>query len=173
MAGRGRGQPTKLTPDAIERFLTGRRLGVPKKDCAALAGWSEALRCHFLAVGADARDRLEEGGTLTAKDRRCLDFLDADEKAEAQFKQAALARIVAAAQQPRHWTAAAWLLERRHPDEFGVRRVEVTGPNGGPIQVDVRASELLDRLRALTAGEPASNGHGVLDDPNVIDVEEA
>lgn len=167
------GRPTKFTPDAIDRYLTARRLGVPIKDCAALAGWSESVLALFRQRSADARQTEEDGRPLTPTQRKYLGFLADEEKAEAGFKQAALARIVAAAQQPRHWTAAAWLLERRHPDEFGVRRVEVTGPNGGPIQVDVRASELLDRLRALTAGEPASNGHGVLDDPNVIDVEEA
>lgn len=32
------------------------------------------------------------------------------------------------------WQSAAWLLERRYPEHFGRRQVEVTGAGGGPIQ---------------------------------------
>jgi len=32
------------------------------------------------------------------------------------------------------WQAAAWRLERKYPDKWGRRRVEVTGPGGGPVQ---------------------------------------
>lgn len=38
------------------------------------------------------------------------------------------------------WQAAAWLEERKHPDRWGQRsRTEVTGVDGGPIQVTAAA----------------------------------
>lgn len=38
------------------------------------------------------------------------------------------------------WRADAWMLERMHPDEFG-KRTEITGADGGPVQVhDVTAA---------------------------------
>lgn len=40
-------------------------------------------------------------------------------KAESQYKETLLQRVWAAADKLQHWTAAAWLLERKYPDEFG------------------------------------------------------
>jgi hypothetical protein len=53
-----------------------------------------------------------------------------------------------------------WRLERRWPEEFAPRvRAEVSGPDGGPIAVDVatRAEELARELRRHLAG---TNGQG-------------
>lgn len=45
----------------------------------------------------------------------------------------------------RQWSAAAWLLERRFPDDYArTVRSEVSGPDGGPVQVEgSSASEAL------------------------------
>ena len=40
-------------------------------------------------------------------------------KAEAAYKEALLLRIWNAADKSQNWTAAAWLLERKFPDEYG------------------------------------------------------
>ena len=40
-------------------------------------------------------------------------------KAESEYKEALLQRIWNAAHKPHNWTAAAWLLERKFPDEYG------------------------------------------------------
>lgn len=60
-----------------------------------------------------------------------------------------------------------WRLERRWPDEWAARqRLEVSGPDGAPLQVDVatRAAELADALRkappVLATNGHASNGNG-------------
>jgi transposase-like protein len=56
-----------------------------------------------------------------------------------------------------------WRLERRWPDEFAPRvRAEVTGPDGGPIAVDVatRAEELARELRRHLAGTNGSGANG-------------
>lgn len=34
------------------------------------------------------------------------------------------------------WTAAAWLLERRFPDEYGRNRLEITGKDGEPVKTE-------------------------------------
>lgn len=40
-------------------------------------------------------------------------------KSEAEYKDQLLQKIEAAAEKPQHWTAAAWILERKYPDEYG------------------------------------------------------
>lgn len=44
--------------------------------------------------------------------------------------------------------ALTWRLERRWPEEWGRRRVEVSGPDGDPIPVEVRAQSLVAALKA-------------------------
>lgn len=40
------------------------------------------------------------------------------------------------------WAAAAWMLERMHPDRYGRRdKVEHTGDGGGPIDVNIRRED--------------------------------
>ena len=34
------------------------------------------------------------------------------------------------------WQASAWLLERRFPDDYGRNKVEVTGKDGGAVEVE-------------------------------------
>jgi hypothetical protein len=46
-------------------------------------------------------------------------FATAIKKASAQFVEDAVARINCAAADPKNWTAAAWLLERRCPEDYG------------------------------------------------------
>ena len=56
-----------------------------------------------------------------------------------------------------------WRLEKGWPDEFG-RRVEVVGPDGGAVQVDLheRAAELAAAIRAKSNGSsPKANGSPV------------
>lgn len=41
------------------------------------------------------------------------------------------------------WRSSAWLLERVHPDVYGSRsKTEITGAEGGPVQVEGRAPAL-------------------------------
>jgi len=147
-----------LTPDAQATFLQAIELGATIKLAAQAAGWAEPTVYAYLADGRAARDLHTTGTKLTPDQRRKAEFVEAFEKAEGTMARNALAAVVRAAQRPQHWTAAAWLLERRFPETYGRRMVEVMGKDGGPIEVDVQAAELLAELRALGGREPAPNG---------------
>lgn len=41
----------------------------------------------------------------------------------------------------KHWQAAGWLLERRHPDTFSLRH-EISGPRGGAIPIKQTRSDM-------------------------------
>lgn len=68
---------------------------------------------------------------------------------------------------PPQWQAAAWRLERKFPDKFGKKdksHVELTGRDGGPIQIDAKA-ELISRISGLVAraaetGDPGEPDRG-------------
>jgi hypothetical protein len=43
-----------------------------------------------------------------------------------------------------HWQAAAWRLERRFPERYARnRRVELTGKDGGPVEIKITGPTLL------------------------------
>lgn len=112
-----------FTPERREIILRAVRSGMPQKHAAALAGVTEATLARWLARG-----RAAEPG-----DEEFVEFYEEMQKARAAFVLANLAHISQAAQAGT-WQAAAWLLERSYPGDFGRTRVEVTGPGGGPIQ---------------------------------------
>ena len=58
-----------------------------------------------------------------------MSFLSATKKALAEGEAALVGEIRRAASEPRHWTAAAWLLERRNPKAWGRR--DCVAPSAG------------------------------------------
>ena len=83
---------------------------------------------------------------------------DAVQKAESVAESRYLSRVTKAAMEGT-WQAAAWWLERRMPEHYSLRnlsKVEVSGPDGGPIALSpVLASlpqeELESRIKELEA----------------------
>lgn len=162
VAGRRGRTPLLLDTKALAVFLEGVRLGLPQNDAASRAGWHGKTVIDWKATANEARLK---GGKLTAHQKECSEFLDALEKAVAECKTGHLAIITRAAQSGT-WQAAAWTLERRWPLEFGRRLLEVSGPEGGPIQVEEKVDsvlDLLDRVKATSNGHkegtPTLNGH--------------
>jgi len=68
----------------------------------------------------------------TPKDQALARFSYDYQKALNEWELRALANITNAGK--REWQASAWLLERRKPEVYGRRRVELSGPGGGPIE---------------------------------------
>ncbi|MDP3767724.1 MAG: hypothetical protein Q8S13_06890 [Dehalococcoidia bacterium] len=118
MAGRGR--PTKLTPEIAARIFQALRAGNNRPAAAHYGGISQETFQTWMRRGRAARAGIHR------------DFLVGVEKAEADAQIASVAIIQSAARKT--WQAAAWWLERKFPQEWGRReRMEVSGPDGGPI----------------------------------------
>lgn len=152
-------RPSKMTAKAVDAFVKATELGATRELAAQAAGWSTTTAYRYLEAGRKAQERTEAGERLAVPDRRNREFWEAVQKAEGTMAQDALGAIRRAAQEDRTWQAAAWLLERRYPEMYGRRAVEVTGKEGGAIDVSVTAEDLLAQLRKLNGREEARNEH--------------
>jgi transposase len=117
----------KHTDARIEVVLTALRSGNTRRAAAAYAQIDHAT--FYRWIDADAT------------------FRDAVEKAEADAEARAVAIVVKAAQMGT-WQAAAWWLERRRRNEFALQqKVELSGPQGGPIETRNVTSGMDDHER--------------------------
>jgi hypothetical protein len=129
-------RPTKLSPAVLEKVCEGVRLGMSYERASARVGISDATLRNWVK-------RDEEGV------RAYAGVVEALQKARADGETRLLARIVKAAEED--WKAAAWILERRHPESYArIERREVSGPNGDPMKLEV--SSWADLVRQATEG---------------------
>lgn len=183
------GRPSKLTPERVERIDQALRAGAPVDVAASRGGIHPATFYDWAARGAAALEIVDHDlDAVLEAERPYAEFSDTVTRARhdwelgrlAQIQQAATGRpykITTTKQVLRDgeivtltetregveydWRADAWLLERRNPQTYGkVWRTEVTGADGGPVQIGVddaaaEAEALVDELasrRARKAG---------------------
>lgn len=170
---------TRVPVTAGEQVVERRRLGLDQASAAASAGVDKTTLHHWRLDGARARADEARGRKLSPKEAGLRDFVDALERAEAEWEAGNLAIIQRAAQGghqvtkttekrnaqgdlverttvtetlPPLWTAAAWQLERMRQDKY-VRRMELTGAEGQPLLPEPeQARGLADALRAYQQG---------------------
>jgi len=129
------GRRTKLTPE------------LQKTLCMVLgAGNYIETACAHVGLGLSTFYRWMERGEK-ANTGIYKEFWEAVQKARASAIVRNVALIQQAAQE--NWQAAAWWLERSQPDKWGrrVSQVEMSGPNGQPIAVQV-SEEDREELKA-------------------------
>jgi len=134
------GRPTDLTPDTQSRIVEALRAG----------NYIDAA-CAYAGIGTTTYYRwMQRAQDPTAPDIY-RDFRDAVERARAEAEIRNVGLIQRAASDGT-WQAAAWFLERSHPRKWGRHdRHEVTGPDGGPVELAVDAQSLEARLAAIIA----------------------
>jgi len=132
------GRPRILTAAVQKRIETNIRDGAYSCQAAVAAGVSSQVFYVWMARGRDELERLADnpGAEQDPNEAVFVEFLEAIEKARAEAEQARVKTIKTASK--KQWQAAAWLLERQHPDRWGRRdRHEITGAKGGPVRVQV------------------------------------
>lgn len=135
------GRPTKLTPE------------VQKTVCDTVSGGgTDRVACLRAGISVSGLGEWKRRGA--AGEEPYAAFLAAYKRAEGDFGLRNLALIGKAAQDGT-WQAAAWLLERRYPEEYGRKVVqgqfEHSGPGGGPLEVAV-GTVSMDELMADDEG---------------------
>lgn len=113
----------KLNDEVQEQICKYISMGVPNKTAAEACGISEVTFYSWIKKGKQQRAG------------KYVKFLKALKKAEAQ----AIAHhvgIIEKAAKEKSWQASAWLLERRHPDQFGAKTHQHI-EHSGKIGLDV------------------------------------
>jgi transposase len=137
-----------LTPEVYGHIVQSLRAGNYVEHAASSAGISRTSLYDWLRKGEAAIHKREAGEPLTEMEERYSTFVIDVEEARAAAVSRNLGMIQEAA--PKNWQAAAWFLERTAPQFFGRHtRTEITGPNNGPVQVEVSKQELVDELLSV------------------------
>ena len=141
------GRPSKLTPDLIEKICAPIAAGNYMETAAAYAGVAKDTLYAWLRKGREQKRGLFR------------EFSDAVERAMAEAEMRDVLLVAKAAET--QWQAAAWRLERRTPQKWGRRVVELSGPEGSAVKVEVEGGGLLALFRRMagevdeSSGEPA------------------
>lgn len=126
MAGRGRKPKIAITPE------------ITKEICACIsAGMTKRAAMEGLLDESTFYDYINKGERDIAKGKDSVyaEFAKGVKKAEKSFVLSNL-RVIKEAASAGTWQAAAWALERSRPDEYGKNRLEITGAEGKPVEVE-------------------------------------
>lgn len=175
------GRPTALSPENRKRILDAVEMGAPYRLAAAAAGIHPGTMSNWIARGERAQDALDLGNDISDVEEWFRTFREEVEYARGRGGLRVLLNIQRVAQggelkkrttkQVRgpegwethveeefttpDWRAGAWVADRTFRDLVGkdpATEVEVSGPDGGPVQVTATAlSETAERIARLVA----------------------
>lgn len=129
------GRPSKLTEDTKTALLN-----------AIKAGLTYDLACGAAGISFQTFRNWQERGEA-AKSGEYFEFLEDLKEAEGQGGQRLITLINRSANEGQ-WAAAAWILERRYPENFARKppqAVELSGKDGGPIKQKVEHTDSTER----------------------------
>jgi len=128
------GAPEKISEEIIAKLVAALATGCYVETAAGHAEIAKSTFQVWLRRGSKERDRINEGGKPRKREALYLKLSVAVTKAIDDAELTSLARINKAGRDGA-WQADAWRLERRSPDRWGRRRVDVGGVQGAPIAV--------------------------------------
>lgn len=158
---RAMGRPSKYSPVVVRKICRAIARGCNRHTAAGLAGVSGRALFEWL--------------------NKFSEFADAVERADSKFKAGRIRLICKAGKSSRNWTANAWLLERKFPEEFGrVDRHHVIRAPGSEraalpseyVEAILKALGVRGPLIPINdKGEPIALPAGRTRDTEVIDLE--
>ena len=138
-----RGAKPKIPADVQERLIQALKAGNYIEPACAYAGIGKSLFYEWMELGKNGKSEF-------------VDFVDAVTRAIASAEIGSVAKIKLAADID--WRAAAWLLERRHPDRWAnTQRIELMAKKQLEDTLDLLQAklpkesyeELIDALASL------------------------
>ena len=125
----------KLTNKLVEQIVELKRDGLCDADIIAAIGVNPSTFYRWLKDGENAKSGVK---------RTLFEEL---KKAEALYKKSLLTTIKSAAMsRAQYWTAAAWLLERKYPMEYGKmeRKADEGGDAAVQLVLDLKVEPMAD-----------------------------
>lgn len=111
----------EITKEQIKQFEAKVAAGVPNAYSVLALGMSQSSLYYAVAKAKDIIEQREAGieVELSPAEENYLEILEAIKRGREKFIERNLLLIQVASQDS--WQAAAWLLERKFPDEFGLK----------------------------------------------------
>lgn len=144
-----RGRPLKLTPETTEKVVQGILAGVSLALASEAAGIANSTRMYWEKRGRAEQQRLLNGDRARPAEKIYLDFLEATTRARARSLVRLTTQISLAAK--RDWRAAAWMAERRFPEEYS-NQVALRASDEGPAVIRVVYDDGIDPALKQTEG---------------------
>ncbi len=136
------GRPEKYDDGLGERICDFVRMGSYLETAAAAVGIDRTTLYAWLKHGNVFIEAEDAGKPRNMKHAKYKRFVENITKAAAEAELMDLQRIDAAADNI--WQAAAWKLERKHPQRYALtNRVEMTGKNGGPLETKTTQTNVM------------------------------
>lgn len=110
-----------LNEDKIARIAELIAIGNNGETAAAACGLGRSTFYAYLARGRQEIEKMEKRRNKTPRksEEMYVLFYNEVEKARGQAEATLIAYISKAAREPKSWQAAAWLVERRNPSQWG------------------------------------------------------
>ncbi len=156
MAGRN----TKLTEEVQGEFTRLIAQGMFVRQACGFIGVSEQTIYNWMARGSAEVLRLENNprSKLLTKEKPFVDFFKAVRKAETQAEVRSVTQWQNAIRDG-DWRAAKDFLARRYPDRWSPR-IEITGAEGAPVQVNMNVDVVTLEQKVLAVLE-MRNGNAI------------
>jgi transposase len=153
-------RPTKLTPEVEERLVHAISVGATYKDACACAGISFQTFLNWKKRAQRAVEQVgERDGEPEETADQFIEFFDRIKRAQGEAAVGWLAIIGKAAR--RDWKAGAWMLERRYPESYNLRRLKPDRLDGVVLTPAPDPASGLDKEGASRILE-AMRKHGLL-----------
>ena len=143
------GRPSEFTPENREAIYTLIKAGCSYPTAAMTIGISKTLIYQWMNRGTVERNRIQAGLEPIPTEVDFLDFLNGVERKKEEFIASQIVAITKAGTSG-DWRAAAWLLERARPNEFGkTEQIIHTGAEGGDIKVSINVGDLENKIQMI------------------------
>jgi transposase len=118
-------RPIKLKPEVQNKIIVAIKAGNYIETAAAYAGISKNTLYDWLKRGEREKQRVNKNSKAKIRKLEAdfVEFSDAIEKALAEAEIRDVTIIAKAAEE--QWQAAAWRLERKFPDRWGRRKLDI------------------------------------------------
>lgn len=154
------GRPVKINPTIQAELVKMIQAGNYMETAAAFVGISISTMRDWIRRGErEAQRFIDDPKARPIKSETpFMEFSTAIKKAQAAAEIRDVIIIGDAARES--WQAAAWRLERKYPEKWGRKdRHEVSGPSGGPVQIEEIREKLYRKFSEIKP-EPEQKQEG-------------